>query len=519
MGRARYRVRSPGVLGRMVALGGAAAGAAARGRSGEGRELASRLLELRGLPQKLGQTLALGELDAADGRWSGLTEGPAPLTAEASLAEIERGLGGPAAHYFREVAGVGTGASLGQVHRGVLHDGRVVAVKIQYPGIADAVRADLAALRLLDRTCRPLAGRLDLTGLRTELARILAEELDYGREAEMQRAFAALAAGIPGLVVPGLVDELCSGQMLVMDWIDGARFAEARQWRRAERERLGEILLRTFLHSCFDSGLLHADPHPGNYRYLRGLEGGPRVALLDYGCTKTLAPGFIAGVRRAIGRVQAQGVKARADELLEDFVRLGFSGDLLEPMADRLPAVAATLFEPFAAAGAFSLRDWQPGARLASILGEFRWNFRCAGAPDLLLVIRAYRGLIAYLQALDCPLPWRAILEEVVATLEGDVRASDGDISTAAVEGRRSMGANHLRIRVSHDRRTKVDLTFRAAVAEHLCEILPEDLQPRLEARGIDVGAIAREAAAAGYAPCELFRLDEAGKEVRVWLE
>ncbi|CAM3456064.1 hypothetical protein G4177_24895 [Corallococcus sp. ZKHCc1 1396] len=475
------------------------------------RELAERLLGLRGLPQKVGQVLTLAELGSQTPGFGSLAEAPSPLAPEAALAELSRRLGRPWRQVFTSLDGGGIAASLGQVHRGVLQDGRAVAVKLRHPGIADAVRSDLRALGWLAAPLGGWRGKLDLSAYRHELAQMLQQELDYHHEARLLREAGARMADVPGVVVPVPVDALIREDLLVMSWVDGEPLSEARRWSEADRRALSTTLVRLFLHGLFTWGALHADPHPGNYRVSRGPEGGPRLGVLDFGCVKALPAELTTGLGRLLSLLRAPGSEPDPRMLLAAWVTLGFTPELLEPMAEVLPAVSRVLLEPFLQEGPFHVARWRLGERLTEALGPHRWNFRAAGPASLLFVLRAFHGLVRHLDVLEAPIAWGPLLDEA--------RSPSLPPPPLPPEAHAAGTARYLRVRVMEGAHTRVALTFRAEVTAHLEELLPEDLGPRLAARGLNPAAIAASAVAAGLRPSELFHLDEGERHVRVWLE
>jgi len=175
-------------------------------------------------------------------------------------------------------------ASIGQVHRAVLPDGRRVAVKVQYPGVADAIAADMQNAGLILRLARAFAPGLDAKAAAAELKERVMEELDYELEAQNQRAFARGYRGHPFIHVPDVVTRLSTERVLVSEWVDGAGFDEVRELPQRERDRFGEIVFRFCFGSIYHLQHFNADAHPGNYLLL---EDG-RVAFLDFGMTKHL---------------------------------------------------------------------------------------------------------------------------------------------------------------------------------------------------------------------------------------
>jgi predicted unusual protein kinase regulating ubiquinone biosynthesis (AarF/ABC1/UbiB family) len=178
-------------------------------------------------------------------------------------------------------------ASIGQVYKATLHDGREVAVKVQYPGVASAVRADMQNLDLIMRLLKRMTPGLDVKAIAEEVRERIVEELDYELEAQNQRSLARIFAGHPFIVVPDVVSSLSRERVLVSDFVHGIGFEELKQRSQAERDRLGEIVFRFFLGCLYRHHQFSGDPHPGNFLLL---DDG-RVAFLDFGLFKRLDAG------------------------------------------------------------------------------------------------------------------------------------------------------------------------------------------------------------------------------------
>ncbi|HEY6780056.1 MAG TPA: AarF/ABC1/UbiB kinase family protein, partial [Thermoleophilaceae bacterium] len=177
-------------------------------------------------------------------------------------------------------------ASIGQVHRAVLPDGRAVAVKVQYPGVADAVAADMQNAGMIMRLAKALAPGLDAKAAADELKERVLEELDYELEAQNQRAFARGYRGHPFIHVPDVVTRLSTERVLVSEWVEGGvKFDEVRRLPQADRDRFGEIVFRFCFGSIYHLQHFNADAHPGNYLLMPD-EG--KVAFIDFGMTKHL---------------------------------------------------------------------------------------------------------------------------------------------------------------------------------------------------------------------------------------
>jgi predicted unusual protein kinase regulating ubiquinone biosynthesis (AarF/ABC1/UbiB family) len=176
-------------------------------------------------------------------------------------------------------------ASIGQVYRATLRDdGREVAVKVQYPGVAGAVRADMQNLGMIMRLLKRMTPSLDVKGVTAEIRDRIAEELDYELEAQNQRSLARIFKGHPFIVVPEVVSELSREHVLVTDFVRGVGFEQLKEYPQAERNRIGEIVFRFFLGCLYRHRQFSGDPHPGNFMLL---DDG-RVAFLDFGLFKRL---------------------------------------------------------------------------------------------------------------------------------------------------------------------------------------------------------------------------------------
>lgn len=205
-------------------------------------------------------------------------------------------------------------ASIGQVYRATLaRDGRRVAVKVQYPGVAGAVRADLQNLDMIMRLLKRMTPGLDVKALTEEIRERIAEELDYELEAQNQRALARIFAGHPFIVVPDVVSALTRERVLVSEYVSGVGFEELKTRPQAERDRIGEIVFRFFLGCLYRHRQFSGDPHPGNFMLL----ADGRVAFLDFGlfkrmenepvelelaCQRAVAEGDAAALHRLLAR-------------------------------------------------------------------------------------------------------------------------------------------------------------------------------------------------------------------------
>jgi len=190
-------------------------------------------------------------------------------------------------------------ASIGQVYRARLHDGRDVAVKVQYPGVAAAVRADMQNLGLILRLAKRIAPGMDPQAIGREISERIEEELDYELEAQNQRTLARIFRNHPFIVVPAVVTSLSRERVMVSEFVEGTGFEDLKTYPQKDRDRIGEILFRFYFGCLYRHGQFSGDPHPGNSR----LMDDGRMAFFDFGLFKRMPPGAVElemSVARAI---------------------------------------------------------------------------------------------------------------------------------------------------------------------------------------------------------------------------
>ena len=269
-------------------------------------ELVEQLGRMRGAAMKVGQMISMVEFDGLpedqrqqlQAKLASLRDSIPPVP----FAKLERmmrdELGGPLSHVFSEFDEQAfAAASIGQVHRAVTVAGDEVAVKLQYPGVAEAVETDMRNATLLVPLVKRLAPGIDSKALFSELRERISEELDYELEAQHQRRVERLLRGHPFISVPRVDTALSTRRVLVSEFIDGERFDAVRERDESERDRYGEIVFRFYFGLLYRDRMALGDPHPGNYL----LRPDGRVAFLDYGLLRDVTPERVEA-ERAIAR-------------------------------------------------------------------------------------------------------------------------------------------------------------------------------------------------------------------------
>ncbi len=300
-------------------------------------------------------------------------------------------------------------ASIGQVYRARLADGRRVAVKVQYPRVAAAVRADLQNVGLLLHAAKRIAPGIDAKALAREVRDRIGDELDYEHEAQEQRSFARRFRGHPFIAVPEVVTSLSRERVLVSEWVDGAGFEQVKSLDREQRDRFGEIVFRFFFESLYRDGHFSGDPHPGNFL----LMPDGRVAFLDFGMTKRLPPSHVRAEREIIGAALA----GDADVAYERLAELGFfSRTKREVDPQRVLAYLQSLQGWYSEDAAYTLTS-DYVRRLMLTASDPRspyWDVmrRETLPPDALLARRMEGFTLGVLGQLEATANWHAIMGE-----------------------------------------------------------------------------------------------------------
>lgn len=259
------------------------------------RQIVEMLGEMKGAAMKLGQLASFYEF-APPGEYTAtyqdaltmLQNAAPPMDPEASKRVIREEFDAPVHEVFAEFQDEAiAAASIGQVHKARLHSGEQVAVKVQYPGVDDAVRADLRNVSALTKLSVAIAPNIDPKEIAKEVKDRVLEELDYRREAANQARFAELFDGHPCIVVPKVFEDYSHKRVITQEFIGGRPLTDAYDLPQQQRDDVAECIFRFFYGSLNRFLIFSADPHPGNYRLL---DDG-RIAFLDFGLVRALDPG------------------------------------------------------------------------------------------------------------------------------------------------------------------------------------------------------------------------------------
>jgi predicted unusual protein kinase regulating ubiquinone biosynthesis (AarF/ABC1/UbiB family) len=374
-------------------------------------DVAEELGSMKGALMKLGQMASYIDEDMPAtfrSAMARLQHTAPPMSADLAAAVIVEELGDAPEKIFSRWDPIPfAAASIGQVHRAITREGRAVAVKVQYPGIARSITSDLRNVGLLRKIASAAFPGLDAQSLIEELGERLREELDYRLEADNQELFAQYYEGHPFFHIPEVVRELSTERVLTSELIVGKRFDELQGWNQHERDLAAEAIYRFVFSSLYRLHAFNGDPHPGNYMF----QGGGRVAFLDFGLTKhftvaDLAP-LMDGVRFMV--VEPDGERFRAAMEHAGFLRAGAPVST-QAVIDR--------FSPFYGTVSRDATMTITPADASAMVKRF-FDARSPLAPysdvprTYAILQRINLGLYAVLGSLNATANWRRITEEI----------------------------------------------------------------------------------------------------------
>src|ERR1700730_7334903 len=380
-------------------------------------DVATTLGAMKGVMMKIGQMASYiddGLAPSVRRTLSRLQDSVPPMSAELAARVVEEELGLPPERAFatwdpEPIAA----ASIGQVHRAITLDGRAVAVKVQYPGIAETIAADLGNVSLLRRMLRVTAPSQDVDALIAELRDRVLEELDYRREADNQRLLADYYDGHPTIHIPGIISELSTRRVVTSDLADGARFAELAGWSQQERDLAAEAIYRFVFRSLYEVHAFNGDPHPGNYLF----HGGGRVTFLDFGLVKHFTQAELRPLMQMARTLCVQDDPEAFRRSLEEagFLRPGAPLST-EAIVEHLGVFYATIRVP----GPLTIT-----ADYASSVVRRFFDVRSPVAGyvsvprSYVILQRINLGLLALLGELSATADWRGIAEEIWPFVQG----------------------------------------------------------------------------------------------------
>jgi len=384
-------------------------------------DVVATLGQMKGAMMKLGQMasyLDQGLPEPVRAMLSQLQADAPPMAWELVEETLDRELGGPWRERFAEIDHVPlAAASIGQVHRGVTLGGRPVAIKVQYPGVDEAIRTDLEASDLLFNAMGMLFPGMDPGPIVNELRDRLTEELDYVNEARVQRRFAEYYVDHPTIVVPMPFEELSTGRVLTTELADGASWAELLTWGSEARDAAAETIYRFAFGGIYRVGTFNGDPHPGNYLF----RADGSVVFLDYGLCKEFAPHTLEA---AGAMIQAMVIDRDITEFRRLLASIGLLDDRPEFTDAQIDSYFSHFYEFVLTEGVSTMTAEYASEsvrRYFDLGSEHSGIMKAVNLPaDWVVLQRINLGLFALFGELGATGNWRRLAEEIWPWVDGE---------------------------------------------------------------------------------------------------
>lgn len=310
-------------------------------------------------------------------------------------------------------------ASLGQVHRAVGHDGRALACKLQYPEMASVVEADLRQLKMIIALYRSYDRAIDPSEVHAELTERLREELDYAREARQMALYSQMLAGESGVHVPGVVNQLSTGRLLTMDWLDGQNMTACVDAPLEQRNAVAYNMFRAWYVPFYFYGVIHGDPHLGNYT----VRGDQTINLLDFGCIRVFPPSFVSGVINLYNSLDRNDPELA----VHAYETWGFA-NLTKEMIGILNLWAGFLYGPLLDNRTRRIQESDGGSYGRDVAEKVHAELRRVGGVkpprEFVLVDRAAVGLGSVFMRLKAEINWHALFQDLIRDFDASLLAT-----------------------------------------------------------------------------------------------
>jgi predicted unusual protein kinase regulating ubiquinone biosynthesis (AarF/ABC1/UbiB family) len=380
-------------------------------------DVAKELGEMKGVLMKAGQLISFifeALPDEAQDALATLQADAAPMAPTLAANVVKEDFGKPPEKVFLDWEDMPVAAaSIGQVHKAITHNGRDVAVKVQYPGVHEAIESDLDAAEVMYAMFSSMMLKgLDAKGLVDELRERMREELDYSIEAGNLAEFEARFQGHPWVRIPKLVPELCSPRVLTTEWVDGMSFDEFRREESEEtKQRAAEVVWRFAQNAINRYGIFNGDPHPGNYKFHH--DGS--VTFLDFGLVKRWSPGEWESLRPTMDAII---MDRDPDKLVAEMVSSNFlpASHGLDPAL--VYEYVSSPYVPYLTDEFTFTREWMRDtlAVIFDVQGPHAPVIEQLNMPPSFVILdRVVWGVNAILGKLGAHGPWRAMLCEYIA--------------------------------------------------------------------------------------------------------
>jgi predicted unusual protein kinase regulating ubiquinone biosynthesis (AarF/ABC1/UbiB family) len=411
----------------------------------------------------------------------------------------------------------GLTASLGQVHRAQLTDGRVLAIKVQRPGALESIDGELKLLFKAVAWSPAAKHAFDFTTWENWLQENLRRELNYQAEADAQKFFYDYFLGRGNVVIPQPHIDLCTKNVLAQTWEESSPISDMVIKHPEGLSAICQSLAEFCFHSIFKLGVVQTDLQTANFGWRKNKQVGSNLAFefqlvaYDFGASMKLSEVEQDGLREIV----SMALNGAQSGYTETFMRMGFRRDLLMPIAAKFDKLCFDLLKPMVSPFGFNAAKWNLGEVIDRNLGEDKWVFRTAGPPWFLYLMRMLFGLFSTAAQTKQKLLLRSMLESLVAA-----RSTPPIMQTTHIvpNDLPAGAANYLQVEVFEAGDTVVSIQMPLVAVEDLENLIATDTREKIESAGINLVDIKARAIASGLKPQQLFRAEAGARIYQVTL-
>lgn len=457
----------------------------------KGKEfLVNSLLDMPGVPAKFSQFLDMRWQDKDPERKVRQLSKSTELILR--IEDVKSIINQQAYNLFEQISEIsanGISASLGQVHWAKLNNSAEVVIKLQYPGLDIELPNQLETVMLLMEKSPAKNFGLNISTYRKAFVELIGRELDYSLESKIQMKFYNnyCDSERSKIAIAKVFEQWGSQKILVQEFLPSKTFKECLNLSSVIREEIARTIVEFWLASVFEKRLLHTDLQPKNWGYNEELQ---KVVIYDFGSWIEITQDQSLLLEAMIEGVLERNSSSPFDIL----VALGFDGEKLLPLLNRLPILLETLLDPFLTSGWWNAEQWDLGAKLDSILGAEAWWFRTAGPPWFLWLMRSAQGLVHALETLEVGVPFQSIFFDVINRLPRDRFVNFKiDLQNELLEKYKrnpiffNHEAKHFCVKVTEEDRDVVSLQFPIHVVQDLENLMGEDVRAKIESMGYNL--------------------------------
>lgn len=478
------------------------------GNASLNKALASKLIDMRGIPAKFVQIKALTEKEDEE-LWKEAVQEIEPL----SIQEIEKILESRSSFISGELQldrnFPAKPASIGQVHKAKTKDGQNIAVKVRYPGIEKQLLSDLDFLGMAGKLFSYMKNGFSQMDYQEMIRDQLESEMDFNLECRNQSNFLTNFLGHKQIIIPRVFPHLSSDSILCQEWQESEPLNEyLAQASNEDRTEISDLISEFYFQSLFQFGLVHTDPNPGNFG-IRKEDGTICLIVYDFGSVYRLS----AQEKLALWGLIENQLNRKWDDLSLLSI-LGFDLNLLKKVHAQIPAYLSVILEPFLVKTRYNLSNWNRKERCKDILGEDKLQFMIAAPARIFPILRVFQGLFHWCERCSNDVWIYRMIFETQMKLHSDLKALTSEFPMSDLAF-----SSTLRIEVWRNGLLTVGLDLPRYSVDNLEQLIDPEIQKKIKENGMDINEIQRKARENAYQPMDLLQWEGDGKRIRIALE